>query len=145
MTDEAKSKGFPQPQPPPPTYQGVSTYPPPPPPAAATGYPPPATGTYPPPPPAQYYPKPVPGYAVEEGRLAIARRHHCCGCGLGWVLFGIGFALGAIPWYIGTLFLLFRRHKMDGREKPGYIACAIAAVIATIIIIIGASTGAIYR
>ncbi|CAM8888134.1 hypothetical protein QQ045_027333 [Rhodiola kirilowii] len=149
MSEEAKNKGFanpyPQPQPPPPTFQGVGNYPPPP-----GGFPqpaPPPTATYPPPPPPQYYPQPppVPGYAMEEGRPARDDRVLFCGCGLGWILFILGFIFGAIPWYVGTLLLLFRRHRMDYREKPGYIACAIAAVFGTIIIIIGVSTGAIYR
>uniref|UniRef100_A0A7N0VG29 60S ribosomal protein L18a-like protein n=1 Tax=Kalanchoe fedtschenkoi TaxID=63787 RepID=A0A7N0VG29_KALFE len=151
MSDEAKSKGFanPYPQPPPPpTFQGVATYPPPPP--HAGGFPqpaPPPAAAYPPPPPPQYYPQPqpVPGYAMEEGRPAVERRHLCCGCGLGWVLFIMGFFFGAIPWYVGTLILIFSRRRLDYREKPGYVACAIAAVVGTIIIVISVSTGVIHR
>ncbi|CAN8269337.1 unnamed protein product [Cochlearia groenlandica] len=109
----------------PPPFQGVSDYPPqnqPPP----TGYPQ----------PAQPY---VSGYAVDGGRHVT--EHHrlpCCGIGIGWLLFILGFFFGAIPWYIGFFLLLFSR---NARERPGYIACAIGAVIATIIIVLGAVRG----
>lgn len=36
----------------------------------------------------------------------------------------IGFFLGGIPWYVGAFIVLFVR--VDYREKPGYVACAIA-------------------
>lgn len=76
------------------------------------------------------------GYAVngvtEHDRLP------CCGIGIGWLLFILGFFFGAIPWYIGFFLFLFSRNP---REKPGYIACAIGAVIATIFIVIGAVRG----
>ncbi|XP_038686689.1 60S ribosomal protein L18a-like protein [Tripterygium wilfordii] len=135
-----------EPPPPPPqygTFQGVANYPPP-----AIGFPQPV----PPPgagahgssaPPPQYYTQgyqTVPGYAVAEGRPARERRLPCCGIGLGWCLFIIGFFLGAIPWYIGLFVLMCGR--IDHREKPGYIACTIAAVLATVAIIIGATKGA---
>ncbi|XP_038998107.1 60S ribosomal protein L18a-like protein isoform X2 [Hibiscus syriacus] len=124
------------------TFQGVANYPPPqhhgPP---AIGFPQPV----PPPglhqlsaPPPQYYSQ---GYAVAEGRPVRERRLPCCGCGLGWFLFIIGFFLGAIPWYIGLLMLLCARERMDHREKPGYIACTIAAVLATIAIVLGVTKG----
>lgn len=38
-----------------------------------------------------------------------------------------GFFLGAIPWYIGALILLFAR--VDYREKPGLVACMIAVSV----------------
>ncbi|KAL0362598.1 UNVERIFIED_CONTAM: 60S ribosomal protein L18a-like protein [Sesamum calycinum] len=49
--------------------------------------------------------------------------------------FIIGFFLAAIPWYVGVLLLLCSR--IDPREKPGYVACTIAAVLATIAVIFG--------
>ncbi|KAE8677315.1 60S ribosomal protein L18a-like isoform X1 [Hibiscus syriacus] len=132
------------------TFQGVANYPPPPPPqhhGPAIGFPQPV----PPPglhepsaPPSQYYSQgyqTVPGYAVAEGRPVRERRLPCCGCGLGWFLFIIGFFLGTIPWYIGLLMLLCARERMDHREKPGYIACTIAAVLATIAIVLGVTKG----
>ncbi|KAK8507441.1 hypothetical protein V6N13_141463 [Hibiscus sabdariffa] len=132
------------------TFQGVANYPPPPPPqhqGPAIGFPQPV----PPPglhepsaPPPQYYSQgyqTVPGYAVAEGRPVRERRLPCCGCGLGWFLFIIGFFLGAIPWYIGLIMLVCTRDRMDYREKPGYIACTIAAVLATIAIVLGVTKG----
>ncbi|CAL9220839.1 unnamed protein product [Arabidopsis halleri] len=112
-------------QPPPPSFQGVPNYPPPP----QQQQQPPATGY---PQPAQPY---VAGYAVAAPEH---RRLPCCGIGVGWVLFILGFFFGAIPWYIGFFLLLFSRNP---RERPGYIACAVAAVVATIIIVVGVVRG----
>ncbi|XWS10216.1 hypothetical protein CRYUN_Cryun39dG0056200 [Craigia yunnanensis] len=137
------------------TFQGVANYPPPPPsqhqhhhhhyqPAIGFPQPVPPPGLHQPSaPPPQYYPQgyqTVPGYAVAEGRPVRERRPPCCGCGVGWFLFIIGFFLGAIPWYIGLFVLLCAR--IDYREKPGYIACTIAAILATIAIILGVTKGA---
>ncbi|KAL6196695.1 hypothetical protein ACLB2K_032309 [Fragaria x ananassa] len=134
------------PPPPPPsapeygTFQGVANYPPPPP---HGGFPqpvPPPGATDPPP---QYYAhgyqSTVPGYAVAEGRPVRERRLPCCGLGLGWCLFIIGFFLAAIPWYVGVIILVCSR--IDYREKPGYIACTVAAILATIAIVLGATKG----
>ncbi|KAI6687105.1 hypothetical protein NL676_023933 [Syzygium grande] len=128
------------------TFQGVANYPPPNPPhqQPAIGYPQPvpppgaSAPSAPPPPPPHYYHHgyhTVPGYAVAEGRPVRESRMPCCGIGVGWFLFIIGFFLGAIPWYIGLLILLCGR--IDYREKPGYIACTIAAILATIAIVLG--------
>ncbi|KAK0600544.1 hypothetical protein LWI29_016008 [Acer saccharum] len=130
----------PQPQPPPQygTFQGVANYPPPQPPAVGFPQPVPPPGATSPP----YYPhgyQAVPGYAVAEGRPVRQRRLPCCGIGIGWFLFIIGFFLGAIPWYVGLFVMLCAR--IDHREKPGYIACTIAAVLATIAIILGVTKG----
>lgn len=65
------------------------------------------------------------------------RRLGCCGIGCGWCLFVMGFFLAAIPWYVGAIIVLFSR--VDYREKPGYIACLIAAIVATIAIVLGAT------
>ncbi|KAJ8755687.1 hypothetical protein K2173_022616 [Erythroxylum novogranatense] len=132
------------------TFQGVANYPPPQSPVIGFPQPAPPPGaaqpSAPPPPPGQfpnYYAQgyqTVPGYAVAEGTPARQRRLPCCGIGVGWFMFIIGFFLGAIPWYVGLFVLLCAR--VDPREKPGYIACTIAAVLATIAIIIGATRGA---
>ncbi|KAJ9153422.1 hypothetical protein P3X46_026864 [Hevea brasiliensis] len=126
------------------TFQGVANYPPPhhqpvigfpqpvPPPGATEP-------SYPPPPYYAYAYQTVPGYAVAEGRPVRERRLPCCGIGVGWFLFIIGFFLGAIPWYVGLFVLLCAR--IDPREKPGYIACTIAAVLATVAIILGVTKG----
>lgn len=38
--------------------------------------------------------------------------------------FIVGFFFGGIPWYVGAFVALCVR--VDDREKPGYVACAIA-------------------
>ncbi|XP_008226221.1 PREDICTED: 60S ribosomal protein L18a-like protein [Prunus mume] len=133
------------------TFQGVANYPPPPPPhqppppPPPTGFPqpvPPPGAADPPAPHPQYYTQgyqTVQGYAVAEGRPVRERRLPCCGIGCGWFLFIIGFVLATIPWYIGALIMLCAR--IDHREKPGYIACVVGAVLATIAIILGATKG----
>ncbi|KAF8100332.1 hypothetical protein N665_0227s0064 [Sinapis alba] len=83
--------------------------------------------------PAQPY---VSGYAVNG--LTEQERLPCCGIGIGWLLFILGFFLGSIPWYIGFFLLLCSR---DPREKPGYIACTIGAVITTGFVVFGAIRG----
>ncbi|KAH7859602.1 hypothetical protein Vadar_003096 [Vaccinium darrowii] len=99
-------------------------------------YPPqPAPGTYQGAP--NYPPQPAQGYPVSETREHD--RLPCCGCGLGWFLFILGFFLGIIPWYVGAILLLCHRNK-DKREKPGYIACAIMAVIGTILLVVLVAT-----
>jgi len=132
------------------TFQGVSNYPPPqtsaPVSAPVTGFPQPSA------PPgvygssAPYYShgyQAVPVYGtVAEGRPVIVRQRPlpCCGCGFGWFLFIIGFLLGALPWYLGMIIMIVGR--IDHREKPGYIACTIAAILATIAVILGVYKGA---
>ncbi|PSS05915.1 60S ribosomal protein L18a-like protein [Actinidia chinensis var. chinensis] len=144
MSEEGKERGVAGNDPYPPqygTFQGVANYPPQP----VIGFPQPvpppgATASAPPPPPQYYAPgyQAVPGYAVAEGRPVRERRLPCCGCGVGWFLFIIGFFLAAIPWYVGAIILICVR-TVDYREKPGYIACTVAAVLATIAIIFGAT------
>ncbi|KAG8386507.1 hypothetical protein BUALT_Bualt03G0155700 [Buddleja alternifolia] len=140
MSEDKKDIHYHHDQPPPPhygTFQGVVNHPPP----SAIGFPqpvPPPGVSGAPPPPSQYYAhgyQAVPGYAVIEGRPVRERRLPCCGIGLGWFLFIIGFFLAAIPWYVAALLLVCSR--IDHREKPGYVACTIAAVLATIAAIFG--------
>ncbi|KAL5989983.1 hypothetical protein ACLOJK_010878 [Asimina triloba] len=54
-------------------------------------------------------------------------RLRCCGIGIGWFLFIIGFFLAAIPWFVGALILMCGR--VDYREKTGYAACTVAVSI----------------
>ncbi|KAL6554346.1 hypothetical protein OROMI_020019 [Orobanche minor] len=128
--------------PPPPipygTFQGVASHPPP----TAIGLPqpvvPPGISGATAPLPPQYYAhgyQAVPVYTVAEGRPVRERRLPCCGIGIGWFLFIIGFFLAAIPWYVAALLLLCSR--IDPREKPGYVASTIAAVLASIAVIFG--------
>ncbi|XP_047335206.1 60S ribosomal protein L18a-like protein [Impatiens glandulifera] len=124
------------------TFQGVANYPPHPQPVI--GFPQPV----PPPgitasslPPGSEYDQgyqTVPGYAVTDGSHVREGRLSCCGCGMGWFLFIIGFFLAAIPWYIGAFVILCIK-TVDIREKPGYVACTIAAGIATVAIVFGAT------
>ncbi|XP_039001624.1 60S ribosomal protein L18a-like protein [Hibiscus syriacus] len=125
------------------TFQGVANYPPPRPPRphqqqprGQMGLPQPSP---PPSTPPQHYPrgyKAVPGYVVDEGGPEDSLP--CCGLGVGWFLFIIGFFLGAIPWYIGVVILACS--TIDYREKPGYVACSNGAVIATIALLVGLIT-----
>lgn len=65
--------------------------------------------------------------AVQEGIPVGVPRLPFCGIGVGWALFIAGFFLAAIPWYIGLFILLFV--AQDYREKPGLVACTIAAAL----------------
>ncbi|CAL0301231.1 unnamed protein product [Lupinus luteus] len=115
------------------TFQGVANYYPPhnPPPHPVVGFPQPIPPSQPPPAsydaPRHYYQgyHALPVYAVADGRLLREHRLPCCGLGLGWLLFLGGFILGGVPWYIGAFILLCI--QMDYREKPGLIACTVAA------------------
>jgi hypothetical protein len=54
----------------------------------------------------------------------------CCGCGVGWCCFLMGFIL-PLFWYYGT-FLFLGQCQNDPRERPGLAACAIAALVNTV-------------
>ncbi|KQK09094.1 hypothetical protein BRADI_2g46030v3 [Brachypodium distachyon] len=128
--------GFPQPAPPP----GFRSYPPPPP-ASYAVYPPQQAYSAAAPYYAQGY-QVVQGYIpVVEGRPVRMRRLPCCGLGMGWFLFIVGFFFAAIPWYIGAFVLICVRVH-DYREKPGYVACTIAASLAAVAMLLGATKGA---
>ncbi|KAM3218244.1 60S ribosomal protein L18a-like protein isoform X2 [Capsicum annuum] len=124
------------------TFQGVASYQSPPPLQSHPVFgfpqpiPPPAVCAVPP----CYFPhgyQTVQGYAVAEGRPIREHRLPCCGMGIGWFLFIIGCFLGAIPWYIGAFLLLCVR--LDYREKPGFIACTLAATLALVAMTLGAT------
>ncbi|KAJ4976071.1 hypothetical protein NE237_001177 [Protea cynaroides] len=120
------------------TFQGVPTYTPQQP---AMGFPQPVPppGASAPPYYAHGY-QAVPAYAVAEGRPVREPRLPCCGVGFGWLFFITGFFLVAIPWYVGAIILVCVR-RVDYREKPGLIACTIAACLTIIAIIIGVTKG----
>ncbi|PKI67980.1 hypothetical protein CRG98_011576 [Punica granatum] len=59
-----------------------------------------------------------------------------------WGRFVVGFFFGGIPWYVGTFLLFFS--QLDIREKPGYIACAVASVLAFVAMTFGVTKGAHY-
>ncbi|KAH8946579.1 hypothetical protein BDL97_12G103200 [Sphagnum fallax] len=54
----------------------------------------------------------------------------CCGCGIGWCSFLIGFIFPLL-WYYGT-YLFYTECYHDPRERPGLAACAIAALVLTV-------------
>ncbi|XP_078174836.1 large ribosomal subunit protein eL20z-like [Carex rostrata] len=112
-------------------------------------YPPPPVMVFPqqaPPPGNIASAQPAPGYyshgyqtAPGYNATVEVREPLPCGIGIGWILFILGFFL-AIPWYVGAILLCASRK--DTREKPGYVGCTVAAVIFTILVIIGETTGA---
>ncbi|KAJ8542979.1 hypothetical protein K7X08_005502 [Anisodus acutangulus] len=122
-------------QSPPPATAEYGTFQPPPQPVVGFPQPVPPPGALE---PSEYYARgyqAVPGYVDERGAV-IEPRLPCCGIGLGWFLFVTGFFLAAIPWYVAAFILLCTR-SVDHREKPGYVICTIAAVLATIAIVFG--------
>ncbi|KAK8474544.1 hypothetical protein V6N13_032725 [Hibiscus sabdariffa] len=126
------------------TFQGVANYyppfpqqPPPQPPFVALHHPaPPACSASN---PYVHGYQTVTGFPVEEAAPLRQPRLPVCGLGIGWSLFFLGFFFGGIPWYAGTFMLLCVR--VDYREKAGYVACAIASVIAVIVITFGLTKG----
>ncbi|KAH7434447.1 hypothetical protein KP509_06G018200 [Ceratopteris richardii] len=79
------------------------------------------------------------GYiALEDGRCSelygglFDKPLICFGCGIGWLLFLIGF-LFPITWFAGTILYLTNYSKSDPRERAGLGACASAALICTFI------------
>ncbi|CAH8332530.1 unnamed protein product [Eruca vesicaria subsp. sativa] len=83
---------------------------------------------------AQGYPV-VPEYTVVEVRPVREHDVPCCGFGMGWFLFIMGFLFGGIPWYLGAVIILFT--SVDHREKAGYVACSIASVVYLIAVMLG--------
>ncbi|XP_069143250.1 large ribosomal subunit protein eL20z isoform X2 [Solanum lycopersicum] len=83
--------------------------------------------------PSEYYARgyhSVPGYVIDE-RRPVTEPRLPFGIGLGWFLFIIGFFLAGFPWYVAAFIPLCNR-SIDHREKSGFVACTIAAVLAVI-------------
>ncbi|KAJ4821634.1 60S ribosomal protein L18a-like protein [Rhynchospora pubera] len=126
-TQSQPAIGFPQPSPPPGSAAAPPLY-------AAAG--------------PGYFPQGlrhqrVSGYAVVTEGQPIRSHHNsvpCCGIGIGWILFIAGFFFAAIPWYVGAFILLCV--GVDYKEKPGLIACTIAALIAAVAILLGLTNSA---
>jgi hypothetical protein len=55
----------------------------------------------------------------------------CCGCGIGWFSFLVGFIFPLL-WYYGTIRFFWTQRQNDPRERPGLAACAIAALVSTV-------------
>ncbi|URE42769.1 60S ribosomal protein [Musa troglodytarum] len=79
-------------------------------------------------------------FEVVHMSLKEDQRHCQVSLAAAWASVGfiIGFFLAAIPWYVGVFFLLCAR--VDHREKPGLVACTIAASLSAIAAIIGGAT-----
>ncbi|KAH7387355.1 hypothetical protein KP509_16G019100, partial [Ceratopteris richardii] len=86
--------------------------------------------------PTEYRGTTVPDYPVlEPTPEQIERRQPCCGIGLGWFLFIIGFFLASIPWYVGVVMLVCIKH--DHKERIGLVCCTIAAILSLIVAVVG--------
>ncbi|CAI0440808.1 unnamed protein product [Linum tenue] len=76
---------------------------------------------------SHHHPHPHPHQLPVTGHHVVVQRGSsalpCCGIGLGWFLFILGFILGAIPWYAGAC--VFLCAKYDSRERIGLIACSV--------------------
>ncbi|KAG0608538.1 hypothetical protein M758_8G113100 [Ceratodon purpureus] len=59
----------------------------------------------------------------------------CCGCGIGWFCFLVGFIFPLL-WYYGTIRFFWTQRQNDPRERPGLAACAIAALVSTVALVI---------
>ncbi|ONM29272.1 Ribosomal protein L18ae family [Zea mays] len=53
------------------------------------------------------------------------RRLPCCGCGIGWSSFLLGF-LCPLIWYFATTLYCCKYYNKDPRERPGLAASAVA-------------------
>ncbi|KAL8170488.1 hypothetical protein V2J09_022292 [Rumex salicifolius] len=49
----------------------------------------------------------------------------CCGCGIGWFSFLLGFFF-PLMWYFATILYFANYYQRDPRERSGLAACAIA-------------------
>lgn len=59
----------------------------------------------------------------------------CCGCGIGWFSFLLGMIF-PVAWFFGTILYLTNYYRSDPRERAGLGACAVAALICTVGVII---------
>ncbi|NP_001315321.2 uncharacterized protein [Zea mays] len=70
------------------------------------------------------------------------RRLPCCGCGIGWSSFLLGF-LCPLIWYFATTLYCCKYYNKDPRERPGLAASAVAALIFTVLALIALSVALI--
>lgn len=59
----------------------------------------------------------------------------CCGCGIGWFSFILGFVL-PLAWYCGAFLYLTNYYEYDPRERSGLAASAIIALVFTVVLLI---------
>jgi len=55
----------------------------------------------------------------------------CCGCGIGWFSFLVGFIFPLL-WYYGSIRFFWTQRQNDPTARPGLAACAIAALVSTV-------------
>ncbi|XP_074585553.1 large ribosomal subunit protein eL20z-like [Curcuma longa] len=69
----------------------------------------------------------------EDPRLTkFDQRLPCFGCGIGWSCLLLGF-LFPLTWYCAAILYLCKYYDKDPRERSGLAACAIAALVCTIL------------
>ncbi|XP_026450351.1 60S ribosomal protein L18a-like protein [Papaver somniferum] len=59
----------------------------------------------------------------------------CCGCGIGWCSFLLGFVF-PLMWYYATILYFGNYYRKDPRERAGLAASAIAALVFSIALLI---------
>ncbi|MCL7047102.1 hypothetical protein MKW94_000282 [Papaver nudicaule] len=59
----------------------------------------------------------------------------CCGCGIGWCSFLLGFVF-PLMWYYATILYFGNYYRKDPRERAGLAASAIAALVCSIALLI---------
>ncbi|GAV84935.1 hypothetical protein CFOL_v3_28377 [Cephalotus follicularis] len=59
----------------------------------------------------------------------------CFGCGIGWFSLLLGFVC-PLTWYYATILYFGNYYHKDPRERSGLAACAIAALIFTLVVVI---------
>lgn len=79
--------------------------------------------------------------ALEDGKQAYSsdgifdQPLPCFGCGIGWFSFLLGIVF-PFAWFFGTILYFTNYYRSDPRERAGLAACAVAALICTIVVII---------
>ncbi|KAI3849257.1 hypothetical protein MKX03_001656 [Papaver bracteatum] len=72
----------------------------------------------------------------DDPRLALFDKPlPCCGCGIGWCSFLLGFVF-PLMWYYATILYFGNYYRKDPRERAGLAASAIAALVFSIALLI---------
>ncbi|KAK3013482.1 hypothetical protein RJ639_009790, partial [Escallonia herrerae] len=66
---------------------------------------------------------------VEDKKLGVLDKPlRCCGCGIGWFSFLLGFII-PLMWYYATILYFGKYYDKDPRERSGLAANAIAVSV----------------
>lgn len=69
------------------------------------------------------------------GHSSVGLHHNgplpCCGCGIGWWSFLMGFVF-PLFWYYGAFRFFAPQYRSELRERPGLAACVVAAFVNTV-------------